>query len=43
MKGVHIAVDIMATEIMAKDEQVFSKRFDFAGDELSGEEQAKIL
>ena len=24
-------------------EQVFGKRFDFAGDELSGEEQAKIL
>jgi len=29
--------------LAARREQVFGKRFDFAGDELSGEEQAKIL
>ncbi|TGQ29591.1 NmrA/HSCARG family protein [Mesorhizobium sp. M00.F.Ca.ET.216.01.1.1] len=29
--------------LVERREQVFGKRFDFAGDELSGEEQAKIL
>jgi uncharacterized protein YbjT (DUF2867 family) len=29
--------------LVERREQVFAKRFDFAGDELSGEEQAKIL
>ena len=29
--------------MVERREQVFAKRFDFAGDELSGEEQAKIL
>jgi uncharacterized protein YbjT (DUF2867 family) len=29
--------------LMERREQVFGKRFDFAGDELSGEEQARIL
>jgi uncharacterized protein YbjT (DUF2867 family) len=29
--------------LVERREQVFGKRFDFAGDELSGEEQARIL
>jgi uncharacterized protein YbjT (DUF2867 family) len=29
--------------LVERRERVFGKRFDFAGDELSGEEQAKIL
>jgi uncharacterized protein YbjT (DUF2867 family) len=29
--------------LVERREQVFGKRFDFAGDELSGEQQAKIL
>jgi uncharacterized protein YbjT (DUF2867 family) len=31
------------TALVERREKVFGKRFDFAGDELSGEEQAKIL
>ncbi|TJW05509.1 MAG: NmrA/HSCARG family protein [Mesorhizobium sp.] len=37
----HIGAFVAA--LVERREQVFGKRFDFAGDELSGEEQAKIL
>lgn len=36
-------IGAFATALAERREQVFGKRFDFAGDELSGEEQAKIL
>jgi uncharacterized protein YbjT (DUF2867 family) len=36
-------IGAFVTALVERREQVFGKRFDFAGDELSGEEQAKIL
>jgi len=36
-------IGAFVTALAERREQVFGKRFDFAGDELSGEEQAKIL
>ncbi|NGN40189.1 NmrA/HSCARG family protein [Mesorhizobium sp. CGMCC 1.15528] len=36
-------IGAFATALAERREQVFGKRFDFAGHELSGEEQAKIL
>ena len=36
-------IGMFVTALAERRERVFGKRFDFAGDELSGEEQAKIL
>ena len=36
-------IGAFVSALVERREQVFGKRFDFAGDELSGEEQAKIL
>ncbi len=36
-------IGAFVTVLVERREQVFGQRFDFAGDELSGEEQAKIL
>jgi uncharacterized protein YbjT (DUF2867 family) len=36
-------IGAFAAALIERREQVFGKRFDLAGDELSGEEQAKIL
>ncbi|MEK1886313.1 MAG: NmrA/HSCARG family protein [Phyllobacterium sp.] len=36
-------IGAFVTALVQRRENVFGKRFDFAGDELSGEEQAKIL
>lgn len=36
-------IGAMVAALAERREQVFGKRYDFAGDELSGEEQAKIL
>src|SRR5882757_5549852 len=36
-------IGAFVASLVERREQVFGKRFDFAGDELSGEEQAKIL
>jgi uncharacterized protein YbjT (DUF2867 family) len=36
-------IGAFVTALAERREQVFGKRFDFAGDELSGEEQAQIL
>ena len=36
-------IGMFVTALAERRERVFGKRFDFAGDELSGEEQAKVL